>query len=349
LQLDKGIASALGAAVLFGASTPIAKTLVGDIPPVLLAGLLYAGSGSGLAVVLAFRRVANATAEIAWPQRRDVGWLASAILFGGVLGPILLMSGLASTAASVTALLLNLESVFTAAFAWFVFRENFDRRIAAGMAAIVLGGIVLSWTPGELTASHGGLLIAAACLCWAIDNNLTRKVAANDAMVIACVKGLAAGSVNIIVAVSMGAAMPPLSWTVAAGLVGLMGYGISLALFVVALRDLGTARTGAYFSIAPFIGAALALGLQGEPVSAPLIVAAVLMAWGVWLHLSEKHVHAHLHPSMKHSHAHIHDIHHRHRHDFDWDGSEPHTHFHIHRPLRHAHPHYPDIHHRDPH
>jgi drug/metabolite transporter (DMT)-like permease len=352
LQLNKGIASALGAAVLFGASTPIAKTLVGDIPPILLAGLLYAGSGLGLAVVLAFRCVANgddATTKIAWPPGSDIGWLASAILFGGVLGPVLLMSGLASTAASVTALLLNLEAVFTAALAWFVFHENFDRRIAAGMALIVLGGIVLSWTPGELSLSSGALLVAAACLCWAIDNNLTRRVAASDATVIACVKGLAAGAVNIGAAVLMGAAMPPLSWTLAAGLVGLVGYGISLALFVVALRDLGAARTGAYFSIAPFIGAALALVLQGEPVSLPLVVAAVLMAWGVWLHLSETHVHPHLHPSMQHSHAHIHDIHHRHRHDFDWDGSEPHTHFHKHRPLRHAHPHYPDIHHRHRH
>jgi drug/metabolite transporter (DMT)-like permease len=352
LELNKGIASALGAAVLFGASTPIAKTLVGEIAPVLLAGLLYAGSGLGLAIVLTLRRIVNAgapTTEIAWPRGRDAGWLAGAILFGGVLGPVLLMLGLKSTAASVTALLLNLEAVFTAALAWFVFRENFDRRIATGMALIVLGGIVLSWTPGELTGSSGALLIAAACLCWAIDNNLTRKVAASDAIVIACVKGLVAGAVNIAAAVAMGAAMPALSLTAAAGVVGLMGYGISLALFVVALRDLGAARTGAYFSTAPFVGAALALVLQSEPVSTPLVVAAVLMAWGVWLHLSEVHEHTHLHRSMQHSHAHIHDVHHQHRHDFDWDGSEPHTHFHIHRPLRHAHPHYPDIHHRHRH
>jgi drug/metabolite transporter (DMT)-like permease len=352
LQLNKGIVSALGAAVLFGASTPIAKTLVGEIPPVLLAGLLYAGSGLGLAVVLTLRRVAHrgaSTTEIAWPRVDDVGWLAGAILFGGVLGPVLLMLGLMSTAASTTALLLNLEAMFTAALAWFVFRENFDRRVAAGMVLIVLGGILLSWTPGEFAVSGGALLIAAACLCWAIDNNFTRKVAAGDAMVIACAKGLAAGAVNIGVATFLGVAIPPLSWTAAAGVVGLFGYGISLALFVVALRDLGAARTSAYFSIAPFIGAALALALQGEAVTPPLVVAAVLMAWGVWLHLSETHVHAHLHPSMQHSHVHIHDIHHRHRHDFDWDGTEPHTHFHIHRSLRHAHAHYPDIHHRHRH
>jgi drug/metabolite transporter (DMT)-like permease len=259
------------------------------------------------------------------------------------------MLGLASTAASVTALLLNLEAVFTAALAWFVFRESFDRRIAAGMALIVFGSIVLSWAPGELTVSSGALMIAAACLCWAIDNNLTRKVAASDAMVIACVKGVVAGAVIIGAAVAMGAAMPPLSWIAAAGVVGLAGYGISLALFVLALRDLGTARTAAYFSVAPFVGAALALVFQSEPINAPLVVAAVLMACGVWLHLAEAHAHTHLHRTMQHSHSHTHDAHHRHRHDFDWDGSEPHAHFHIHRPLRHAHFHYPDIHHRHRH
>ena len=342
----------MGAAALFGASTPVAKTLVGEIPPVLLAGLLYAGSGLGLAVILVIRRVANGgklTTEIAWPRGADAGWLAGAILFGGVLGPVLLMLGLTSTAASVSALLLNLETVFTAALAWFVFRENFDRRIAAGMALIVVGGMVLSWMPGELTGSTGALLIAAACLCWAIDNNLTRNAAASDAMAIACIKGLVAGTVNIGAAILLGAAMPTPSLTAAAGVVGLMGYGISLALFVRALRELGTARTGAYFAVAPFVGAALALVLQNEPVSAPLVMAAVLMACGVWLHLSEAHEHAHLHPSMQHSHSHVHDVHHRHRHDFDWDGSEPHTHFHMHRALRHAHPHFPDIHHRHRH
>jgi drug/metabolite transporter (DMT)-like permease len=352
MRPSKGILSALTAAVLFGASTPIAKTLVGEIPPVLLAGLLYTGSGLGLALGLLLRRVVRrsvASAGFEWPRGPDVLWLAGAIVFGGVLGPVLLMWGLTSTAASVSALLLNLEAVFTAGFAWSVFRENFDHRIAAGMVLIVVGGLVLSWAPGSLAVSPGALLIAGACLCWAIDNNLTRKVSGSDAMAIACIKGLIAGSVNIGVAVLMGASIPALSMTVAAAVVGLAGYGISLTLFVLALRDLGTARTGAYFSIAPFFGAALALVLQHEPVSAPLIIAAGLMAWGVWLHLSEVHEHAHQHKLLKHSHPHVHDLHHQHRHDSDWDGLEPHTHLHVHHPMRHAHPHYPDIHHRHEH
>lgn len=351
MRVSKGILSALAAAVLFGASTPIAKVLVGQIPPVLLAGLLYAGSGLGLAVGLLFRRLRSGgeSAQIDWPHGTEIGWLAGAIAFGGILGPVLLLLGLMSTPASVSALLLNLEAVFTALLAWFVFQENFDRRIAAGMGLIVVGGLVLSWSPGSLASAPGALLVAAACLCWAVDNNLTRKVSASDAMALACVKGLIAGAVNVVLAVLMGTALPPPSVAAAAAIVGLAGYGISLVLFVLALRDLGAARTGAYFSVAPFFGAALAVAVQHEPLSAALIVAAALMAAGVWLHLSEVHEHAHQHEFLEHSHSHVHDEHHRHFHASGWDGLEPHTHRHVHRPMRHAHPHYPDIHHQHEH
>src|SRR5215469_10663287 len=219
MRISRGILNALAAAVLFGASTPIAKILVGEMPPVLLAGLLYAGSGVGLGIGLLLRRLAGsaeAPGGFALPRGEDRKWLAGAVLFGGVLGPVLLMLGLSSTLASASALLLNLEGVFTALVAWFVFRENFDRRIAAGMALIVGGGLVLSWTPGHLTLSRGALLIAGACLCWAIDNNLTRKVSASDAMTVACAKGLIAGAVNIGAALFAGALMPSLSVTAAA-------------------------------------------------------------------------------------------------------------------------------------
>src|SRR5215469_2564142 len=352
MRISRGILNALAAAVLFGASTPIAKILVGEMPPVLLAGLLYAGSGVGLGIGLLLRRLlrsAEAPGGFALPRVEDLKWLAGAVLFGGVLGPVLLMLGLSSTPASASALLLNLEGVFTALVAWFVFRENFDRRIAAGMALIVGGGLVLSWTSGTVAVSAGALLVVGACLCWAVDNNLTRKVSAGDAMVIACVKGMIAGFVNIGVALLLGAAIPSGWAIVAAAAVGLAGYGISLALFVLALRDLGTARTGAYFSVAPFFGAALAIVLNGEPITLQLLVAGILMAIGVWLHISERHAHLHVHAPLEHTHAHVHDEHHRHDHDFAWDGREPHTHLHVHAPLVHSHPHYPDLHHRHPH
>ncbi|MBI3774809.1 MAG: DMT family transporter [Gammaproteobacteria bacterium] len=340
-----GVTAALGAALLFGGGTPLAKGLLSSVSPWLLAGLLYLGSGLGLSLYRVLRRAPAARlAPGEWP------WFAGAIVAGGVIGPVLLMFGLTGMPASGASLLLNAEAVFTALLAWFAFRENFDRRIALGMAAIVAGAVVLSW-PGE--AQFAGLwpslAVLGACLAWGLDNNLTRKVSLTDATWIAAIKGLAAGSVNLLLAFLLGAHWPPLAGFVGALLVGCFAYGVSLALFVTGLRHLGTARTGAYFSVAPFFGALLAIPLLGEAVSLQLLIAGALMALGVWLHLTERHAHPHEHEPLAHTHSHVHDEHHRHEHDFPWNGEEPHTHFHQHAPLRHSHPHYPDSHHRHGH
>ena len=342
---------ALGSAALFGLSTPLAKILVGTVSPLLLAGLLYAGSGLGLSLVLVGRRLwTPRESSISLPRRGEWLWLAGAIFFGGVAGPAALMYGLVSSAASTASLLLNLEAVFTALLAWFLFRENFDRRIMLGMFTIVAGGALLVWTPGEQSeASFGLVLIALACFCWAIDNNLTRKVSTSDAMLVAGLKGLVAGAVNLGLALLVGQTLPPLGVLSLAMAVGFVGYGVSLVMFVLALRHLGTARTAAYFSVAPFFGAAFAVLLQGDTVTFRLIAAGLLMAAGVWLHLTEQHGHRHSHERLEHAHTHSHDGHHQHSHDTAWDGREPHTHRHVHVPLTHAHPHYPDVHHRHPH
>ena len=264
--------------------------------------------------------------------------------------PALLMFGLAHTQATVASLLLNLESVFTALIAWFVFRENFDRRIAAGMALIAAGGALLSVTPGAFgRIDVPALLVAGACLLWAIDNNLTRKISSGDALSIAAIKGCAAGVSNLAIAWAIGGALPGASASLATMGVGFAGYGLSLVLFVVSLRELGAARTGAYFSTAPFVGVTLAIAVLGEPAGALFWAAAALMALGVWLHVSERHAHPHAHEVLAHAHRHSHDEHHRHEHDFEWDGTEPHTHPHRHAPLVHAHSHFPDIHHRHVH
>jgi drug/metabolite transporter (DMT)-like permease len=339
------IAYALASAALFGASTPLAKLLVGETAPLVLAGLLYLGSGVGLLGWLALRRSA-----VPRLPRSDLPWLAGAILAGGIAAPALLMYGLTLSDGSTASLLLNLEAVLTAAIAWVVFRENVDRRVFLGMVAIVAGGVVLAWS--EIPRAGGvvgPLLIAAACLAWAIDNNLTRRVSGGDAVAIAGLKGLAAGAVNLGLGLAQGNALPGASMLAAAGILGLFGYGISLVLFVIALRHLGTARTGAYFSVAPFFGAALALLVLRESPSAAFWVAAALMAAGVWLHLTERHGHTHAHEPLEHAHSHSHDEHHRHEHDFAWDGHEPHVHSHAHRRQVHSHPHYPDLHHRHHH
>jgi drug/metabolite transporter (DMT)-like permease len=282
--------------------------------------------------------------------QRDLPWLAGAIAFGGVLAPVLLMAGLARTAASTASLLLNLEAVFTALLAWVAFRENVDRRILLGMAAIVAGGVLLSW-PGKVAVSNirGPLLIGAACLGWAIDNNLTQRVSAGDPVQIAGAKGLIAGIVNLALGLVLGGAVAVGPRIAAALAVGLVGYGVSLALYVLAMRDLGTARTGAYFGLAPFVGAAVSLLLFREAVTGRLLAAAAAMALGLWLHLSERHEHEHVHEPMRHTHRHVQDEHHQHERGPDDPPDEPHTHEHPHAHLVHRHPHYPDIHHRHSH
>ena len=350
--MHKGVIYALLAAALFGASTPFAKALIGQAAPVMLAGLLYLGSGLGLLIwytlrVLVARGQQPTNARL---TRQDLPWLGGAILTGGIAGPVLLMFGLTLTPASSASLLLNMEGVLTALLAWFVFKENFDRRIFLGMVLIVAAGVLLSWQQRPaLGVPWGALAIVAACLCLAIDNNLTRKVSASDAVQIAGIKGLVAGSVNLSIALVLGLPWPEASTALIAGVVGFSGYGLSLVLFVLALRHLGTARTGAYFSVAPFAGAAIALLMLGETPDPVFWVAAALMGAGIWLHLTETHAHAHTHVLISHAHGHSHDAHHQHSHDFTWDGKEPHSHPHQHDPLTHSHPHFPDIHHRHRH
>ena len=347
----KGIACALLAALLFGASTPLAKSLLPQMTPLLLAGLLYLGSGGGLAAYSFVRsRWSDLARREAALTRKDAPWLAGAILAGGVIAPVLLMWGLATTPASSASLLLNLEGVLTALLAWFVFKENFDRRIALGMALIAAGGVCVSWVGRpEAGVPWSALAIVGACLAWAIDNNLTRKVSAGDPVQIAMLKGLVAGSVNTGLAFALGAKLPTASSLLATGVVGFFGYGVSLTLFVLALRHIGTARTGAYFSIAPFVGAALAVLFLGDKLTIGFGLAAVLMVLGVWLHLTERHEHGHRHEPMEHDHLHTHDEHHQHAHRASALPGEPHSHAHRHEPMIHSHPHYPDIHHRHGH
>ena len=345
-----GASFALASAALFGASTPFAKLMLGQgTNPWLLAGLLYLGSGVGLSTVLLARcRMSERSAEA--PLRRaDLPWLLLVVLAGGVIGPLLLMLGLARTPASSAALLLNLEGLATMAIAWIAFRENVDRRILIGAAAILAGAVALSWNGGPAPIGWGAVLIIGACIAWGVDNNLTRKLSSADPIQITAAKGLIAGTINLTLAIANGATLPAPVLALGAGLVGLLGYGISLVLFVLALRQLGSARTGAYFSTSPFIGALLAIFMFGEPVTAHLVFAGVLMGIGIYLHLVERHDHKHVHENLEHEHRHLHDEHHRHAHNAGNPAGEPHTHRHSHAPLVHSHPHYPDLHHRHGH
>lgn len=336
-----GVRAALAAAALFGLAAPLGKLLLGAADPLMLAGLLYLGSGLGLAL---WRRATRQPAVVL--PRADLPWLAGAILSGGVVGPALLMFALARLAAGEAALLLNAEAVFTALIAWVAFRENVDLRVGLGFLAIAAGAVLLA-TGGSLQIADPlpALLALGACLAWGIDNNLTRRVSLADASWIASVKGLVAGAINAGLALALGAALPAPGPLAGALVLGFLAYGVSLSLFVVGLRELGAARAGAYFAVAPFFGAALAVAL-GEPLTPILLASGALMALGVWLHLTERHDHPHAHPALEHAHWHRHDAHHQHPHDPPVPAGTWHRHAHRHDPMTHSHAHYPDAHHR---
>ena len=338
-----GVFGALTAAALFGASTPLAKSLLTQIDPWLLAALLYLGSGVGLALVRVVLR--SKTPSL---KATDWKWMLLAVLLGGIIAPVLLLFGLRGMTGAGASLLLNAEAVLTAVVAWVVFKENVDRRVALGLMCIVGGGFVLGW--GETAGGDwlSALAIVGACLGWALDNNFTRKVALNDASFIAMFKGLVAGTTNLVIALALGAAIPPIPAVAAAAMLGFVCYGLSLVLFIISLRHLGTARAGAYFAVAPFFGATLSVWLLAEPVTMPLMFAGALMALGVWLHLSEQHSHLHAHVELSHTHSHAHgdgDDHHDHAHDVPISTGVHHSHAHRHPPLTHSHPHVPDAHH----
>jgi drug/metabolite transporter (DMT)-like permease len=347
-----GVAYAILAAVLFGITTPFAKGLLLTIKPILLAGIFYLGSSLGLALYLGWQKLQKKNQE-APLQRSDWGWLTGAIISGGILAPMLLMLGLNQTAAATASLFLNFEGVFTALIAWFVFKENFDRRIMLGMISIVLGGVLLSldFSDARANFSTGALFLVLACLGWGIDNNLTRKVANANPAQTACLKGFFAGVVNISLGLSLGASVPALPQLATALVIGFLGYGVSLVLFVLALRHIGTARTGAYFAMAPFVGAGISIIFLSDPLTLPFMAAVTLMALGLWLHLTESHGHLHDHEEMFHDHLHSHDEHHQHSHEpgLEIAADARHSHGHQHREMTHDHPHFPDGHHNHSH
>ena len=339
---------ALAAAALFGASTPLAKLLQADITPGLLAGLLYFGSGAGLGLVKLALRLGRHAPEPAL-QASDAPWLAGAVACGGIAAPLLLMWGLAGASASGVSLLLNVEGIATALIAALVFKEAVAGRIWLAACLMLAAGLLLGNDPqAGFGLSLRALAVIAACALWALDNNLTRRISAADPVSIALIKGLAAGSTNIAGALAFGASFPAAMPLAAALLLGWLSYGVSLALYIVALRHLGSARAASHFSTAPFIGAAVAIALLDEPVTVAFVAAFLLMIAATWLVLTERHAHAHVHEQLVHEHLHTHDAHHQHAHR-GGEGPEPHSHPHRHEPIAHSHPHLPDLHHRHPH
>ncbi len=340
------------AAILFGASAPISKSLLGSIDPIPLAALLYIGSGIGSWLSLLIRKGNRKNDDReARLSRPDIPWLIGAILAGGVAAPILLLLGLNQTPASTASLLLNFETVATALIAWLLFHEAVGRRIFIAVGMITLASILLTWNGGAWGFSLGALAIIAACFLWGLDNNLTRNISGKDPLMIVGVKGICAGTFSLLLARILGISFPHINSILIAMLVGAVCYGLSIQLFILGLRGLGSARSGALFGTAPFVGAILSLVFLKEIPQTLFWLALPIMGVGAWLMLTEDHAHAHAHHSLDHAHSHTHaDEHHWHEHPGGGVGFKGnHSHPHRHVPISHAHAHAPDLHHRHDH
>jgi drug/metabolite transporter (DMT)-like permease len=339
-----GAVAGLGAAVLFGLSTPVAKLLLPSTGPFLLAGLLYLGAGVGLSLVAPLRRAGRE----AGLERQDLPTLAGMVVAGGIAGPLLLLFGLDRLPGAQASLLLNLEAPLTIGLAVLVFGESLSLREALGALVIVLGGAVLSAGPGGSSAPWwGALAVVGACAAWAIDNNLGQRLSLRDPVAVTQVKALVAGSVNVALALSLGERLPPALALLGTLATGFLGYGLSIALHLLAMRHVGAARQAAYFATAPFVGAVASVPLLGERLGVVELGAGGLMAAGAILLIGARHDHRHGHEALEHDHAHLHDGHHGHEHEGRVEG--PHSHPHRHAPLQHDHPHLPDAHHRHRH
>jgi drug/metabolite transporter (DMT)-like permease len=345
----KPILYILISAALFGLSSPLAKLLLKDISPITLAGLLYLGAF--LALFL-YSLATNSKKNEEKPARlgkKDLPWLVGAILAGGVIAPISQMLGLNLISGFSVSLLLNLEGVATAMIAVFFFRENVGKRLWFALLCMTGAGVLLGWNHGQNKFSIvGPLLILLAVVCWGIDNNLTRQISDKNPIQITYIKGLVGGIVSISVALIMGKTVPldfTLLWAL---LLGAFSYGISLVFFIKALQGLGSSRTGAFFSLGPFVGAIASIVILREWLGWVMFPALVLMVLGTWLIVNERHEHAHTHSAVTHTHMHHHDdLHHRHMHP--GETPEPHAHTHGHPEIKHTHAHWPDAQHRHEH
>jgi len=337
----RSIAGCIVSAVLFGAATPAAKVLLGPLPPVLLAGLLYLGAALAVLPAAVRRR----------PVRLDRGnvlRLFGAVMAGGVLAPVLLMLGLSKAPAASVALWLNFEPVATALLAWAVFREHVGRWTWAGAAVVLVAGTILA-APQGFEAGVPALLVVAACACWAIDNNLTATIDGFTPAQSTFAKGLVAGGANVALGLLLGDGDLPVAAVGGALAVGAVGYGLSLVLYVAGAQQLGATRSQMLFATAPFFGALVAWTVLGETLTGGQAAGGLGMLAALLLASFDRHGHRHRHDPVAHVHAHRHDDgHHDHAHDDVLPGTW-HTHDHRHAPRVHEHPHEPDLHHRHEH
>jgi drug/metabolite transporter (DMT)-like permease len=344
-QVGRGVLLAFAAAALFGATAPLVQRSSVAVGAIAAAGLMYLGAGLTGLLLMTVRRHAFEPAL----QGRALARLLAVALVGAALAPALLVLGLKRTDAATGSLLLVLEAPFTLLLARLFLREHLSLRVVLAMSLILVGGLALAVRPAAGPASWtGGALIAGATLSWSVENILSRGLADSDPLSVVAGKGILGSAAAMLVAWAADQTGIPLGPAVALVAIGCVGYGLSLQLYLRAMRLVGAGRTASVFAAAPFFGAIIALAMGGPWPGPRFLLAAPLMAAGVWLHVTERHQHRHSHEPLEHEHEHSHDDgHHQHHHQPTPAG--PHSHPHRHEPVTHDHEHGEDIHHRHPH
>lgn len=341
----KAIISALTAALLYGIQVPFSKLLEEKLDTLYLAAFLYLGAGIGMMAVRAVELRASPQRKEASLGRKDLPFVILMILLD-IAAPILLLMGLRLSSAGTVSLLGNFEIAATAVLAMLIFHEAVGKRLWIAIALISLASMILS--VGDLSAvrmSPGSLLVVLACAVWGLENNCTRKLSGKSPMQIVILKGCGSGSGALILALVFGKASGSVQYILLAAVLGFVAYGMSIYFYVKAQRELGAARTSAFYAAAPFVGVLLSWLVLQEKITWTFLAALLLMIAGTACGISEKHNHMHVHLREVHEHMHSHtDGHHTHTHDYEVTGE--HSHMHTHEEVRHNHPHTPDTHHR---
>lgn len=346
-NIKSPILLAILAATFYGVSTPISKLLMHELPPAFLAALLYLGAGFGMAIINLFRIKGRNNQKEARITKPDLPYIIGMVILD-IVAPIALMFGLSMTTPANASLLNNFEIVATSLIALLIFKEAIGKRMWIAIVLITLASIILSFEDiTSLSFSIGSILVIFACLCWGFENNYTRKLSLKDPLQIVVVKGLGSGVGALIIAIAIREFSFNLIFIIFALLLGFLAYGLSIYLYILAQRELGAARTSAYYAVAPFIGVGLSFIVFNQSISTTFFVALVIMVLGAYFAATERHKHMHIHEFIEHEHRHNHeDGHHDHTHGYP---VTEHSHPHKHELKTHEHTHTPDMHHNHGH
>ena len=281
--MNKAIFYAILAAALYALNAPVSKLMLKNVPPTMMAGFLYLGAGLGMALMGLVRRRTGLSKQEMHLTRKDLPFTLGMVVLD-IAAPIFLMIGLSRTTSANASLLNNFEIVATSLIALLIFKEKIGRRLWIAIGLITLSSILLSVEDaGSFRFSVGSLFVLLACVCWGLENNCTRNLSHSDPLEIVVIKGFGSGIGSVIIGRVVGEALPLWGDILRILLLGFVAYGLSIYFYVYAQRELGAAKTSAYYAIAPFIGVLLSFIMFREIPGALFFIALAIMVAGTWM------------------------------------------------------------------